>query len=407
MTPPRLAPLLIRASTLTSALGAGSAAHLQALRGRRGGVRPMSWETVSDLPTCLGEVDGVDEQKLPEQLEKFDCRNNRLAWMAMQQDGFMQQVRGAIERHGRTRVGVFLGTSTSGILTTEQAYRQRDPATGALPANFDYRHTHNSFSLADFVRTTFGLQGPASVVSTACSSSAKVFGVAQRMIAAGLIDAAVVGGVDSLCLTTLYGFNSLQLLSGQPCRPFDVDRCGINIGEAAGFALVERLGEEGQGSQPGDILLSGVGESSDAHHMSAPHPQGLGARQAMEQALARAGLAPHDIGYLVLHGTSTPSNDAAESRAVEALFGTETPCSSIKGHTGHTLGAAGVLNALVGELALRHDFAPAGVGTQVVDPALRCRYLTENLPRPMRHVMSNAFGFGGSNCSLVLSKVMP
>lgn len=408
MTPPRLAPLLIRASTLTSALGAGSFAHLQALRERRSGVRPMSWETVSDLPTCLGEVDGVDEQKLPEPLARFDCRNNRLAWLAMQQDGFMQQVRGAVERHGPARVGVFLGTSTSGILTTEQAYRRRDPATGALPANFDYRHTHNSFSLADFVRTGFGLQGPASVVSTACSSSAKVFGVAQRMIATGLIDAAVVGGVDSLCLTTLYGFNSLQLLSGQPCRPFDVERCGINIGEAAGFALVERL-DGGQGSQPepGDILLSGVGESSDAHHMSAPHPQGLGARQAMEQALTQAGLTPQDIGHVVLHGTSTPSNDAAESLAVEALFGLETPCSSIKGHTGHTLGAAGVLNALVGELALRHDFAPAGVGTQVVDPALRCRYLTENLPRPMRHVMSNAFGFGGSNCSLVLSKVMP
>lgn len=403
MTPPRLAPLLIRASTLTSALGAGTSAHLQALRERRGGVRPMSWETVSDLPTCLGEVEGVDGHRLPEPLARFDCRNNRLAWMAMQQDGFAQQVRGAVERFGPARLGVFLGTSTSGILTSEQAYRRRDPLTGALPADFDYRHTHNSFSLAHFVRTAFALQGPASVVSTACSSSAKVFGVAQRMIAAGLIDAAVVGGVDSLCLTTLYGFNSLQLLSGQPCRPFDVERCGINIGEAAGFALVERA----QDSQPGDIVLSGVGESSDAHHMSAPHPEGLGARQAMQQALSRAGLTPRDINYVVLHGTSTQSNDAAESRAIEALFGQDTPCSSIKGHTGHTLGAAGALNALVGELALRHDLAPAGVGTQVVDPALRCRYLIENLSRPMRHVMSNAFGFGGSNCSLVLSKVLP
>lgn len=401
MTPPRLAPLLVRAATLTSALGAGVSAHLQALNERRSGVRPMSWETVNDLPTCLGEVEGIDAMAWPADMATFDCRNNRLAWLAMQQDGFAESVRQAVERFGPSRVGVFMGTSTSGILTSEQAYRRRDPQSGALPADFNYRHTHNSYSLADFVRTCFGISGPASVVSTACSSSAKVFGVAQRMIACGLIDAAVVGGVDSLCLTTLYGFNSLQLLSGEPCRPFDVDRSGINIGEAGAFALVERA----EGAQPGDILLSGVGESSDAHHMSAPHPDGLGARLAMQDALSHAGLGAGDIDYVVLHGTSTPSNDAAESRAVSDLFGEQTPCSSIKGHTGHTLGAAGALNALVAILALRHDFAPAGAGTQVVDPALKSHYLTSNLPAPMRHVMSNAFGFGGSNCSLVLSKV--
>ncbi len=401
MTSPRLAPLLVRASTLTSALGAGVAAHLDALRERRSGVRPMSWETVTDLPTCLGEVEGVDALAWPADLAAFDCRNNRLAWLALQQDGFAEALRQAVERFGPSRVGVFLGTSTSGILTSEQAYRRRDPQSGALPPDFDYRHTHNSYSLADFVRTSFGISGPASVVSTACSSSAKVFGVAQRMVACGLIDAAVVGGVDSLCLTTLYGFNSLQLLSGEPCRPFDVDRSGINIGEAGAFALVERA----EGAQPGDVLLAGVGESSDAHHMSAPHPDGLGARMAMQEALAQAGLNAADIDYVVLHGTSTPSNDAAESRAVSDLFGGDTPCSSIKGHTGHTLGAAGALNALVAMLALRHDFAPAGAGTQVVDPALKSHYLTSNLSRPMHHVMSNAFGFGGSNCSLVLSKV--
>lgn len=386
---------------MTSALGAGLSAHLQALHERRSGVRTMSWETVSDLPTCLGEVAGVDELAWPADLSVFDCRNNRLAWLALQQDGFADAVRQAIERVGPSRVGVFLGTSTSGILTSEQAYRRRDPKTGAMPADFSYRRTHNSFSLGEFVRTFFGITGPATVVSTACSSSAKVFGVAQRMIACGLIDAAVVGGVDSLCLTTLYGFNSLQLLSGEPCRPFDVDRCGINIGEAGAFALVERA--EAAGS--GDIVLSGLGESSDAHHMSAPHPEGLGARMAMQDALFQAGLSPADIDFVVLHGTSTPSNDAAESRAVSDLFGHETPCSSIKGHTGHTLGAAGALNALVAILALRHDLAPAGAGTQLVDPALKSRYLTSNLSRPMRHVMSNAFGFGGSNCSLVLSKV--
>lgn len=401
---PPLAPLPrlhLRAVTLTSALGAGQAAHLQALRTRRSGVRRQQWETVDDLITCIGEVAGVDDVRMPDGMQPCDCRNNRLALLALEQDGFGDAVRAAAQRVGADRVGVFLGTSTSGILSSEQAYRHRDPVTGALPPGLNYRQTHNSFSLAEFVRGHFGLGGTASVVSTACSSSAKVFGVAQRMMACGLIDAAVVGGVDSLCLTTLYGFHSLQLLSDQPCKPFDTQRCGINIGEAGAFALLERA----ENLAPGAIVLSGVGESSDAHHMSAPHPEGLGARMAMQAALRMAGLQPGDIDYVALHGTATPSNDAAESRAVSDLFGAQVPCSSIKGHTGHTLGAAGAINAVVGALALMHDLAPAGAGTDAVDPALNARYLLQTLAQPMRHVLSNAFGFGGSNCSLVLSKV--
>ncbi|WP_374591601.1 beta-ketoacyl-[acyl-carrier-protein] synthase family protein [Aquabacterium sp.] len=393
-------PLRLRAMTLTSALGAGLAPTLQALRTRRSGVQRRHWETVTDLDTCIGEVDGIDAVELPAELAHFDCRNNRLAELALRQDGFDAAVRDVIARVGADRVGVFVGTSTSGIHTSEQAYRHRDPATGALPTSLDYRHTHNSYSLADYVRHRFGLSGTACVISTACSSSAKVFGMAQRMVACGLVDAAIVGGVDSLCLTTLYGFQSLQLLSPQPCMPFDVNRQGINIGEAGAFALLEPAPQ----AQAGDILLTGVGESSDAHHMSAPHPQGLGARLAMQAALNMAGLQPADIGYIALHGTSTPSNDAAESQAVEALFGQHVPCSSIKGHTGHTLGAAGAINAVVAALALRHDLAPAGAGTREVDPALPCHYLIETLDRPLRHVLSNAFGFGGNNCSLVLSK---
>jgi 3-oxoacyl-[acyl-carrier-protein] synthase-1 len=391
----------LSAFTMASALGAGVGATLDALRQRRSGIEHKAWETV-DLDTCIGEVAGVDDVVMRPDMLAFDCRNNRLAQLTLAQDGFAQAVEAAIERVGAHRVGVFLGTSTSGILTSEQAYRHRDPVTGALPPGLDYRHTQNTFSLAHFVRQYFGLQGPASVVSTACSSSAKVFGVAQRMMACGLIDVAIVGGVDSLCLTTLYGFNSLQLISRNPCKPFDAHRDGITIGEAGGFALVERA----DAATKGDILVTGVGESSDAHHMSAPHPQGLGAQMAMRAGLQMAGLQPADIDYIALHGTSTPSNDAAENKAVSALFGDQTPCSSIKGHTGHTLGAAGAVNALVCALALQHDFAPAGAGTQELDPALSCNYLLRNLSKPMRHVLSNAFGFGGSNCSLVLSKVV-
>jgi 3-oxoacyl-[acyl-carrier-protein] synthase I len=392
-------PLLLKTFTTTTALGRGLTDTLRALRAQRSGLQARSWETV-DLPTCLGEVEGLDAITLRADMQSFDCRNNRLAQLALEQDGFMQSVQTAAERYGRQRIGVFLGSSTSGILSSEQAYRQRDPVSGALPASHSYQHTHNMFSVADFARHYADLQGPAYVVSTACSSSAKVFGIAQRMISCGLIDAAVVGGVDSLCLTTLYGFNSLQLVSSRPCMPFDAQRDGISIGEGAAFILLERADQ----AQTDDILLSGVGESSDAHHMSSPHPEGLGARMAMQAALDMAGLQPQAIDYINLHGTATPSNDAAEDMGVTAVFGTSTACSSTKGHTGHTLGAAGAVEAVICALALRHDLVPGGVGTQTVDPRLHCNYVLTNQERALTHALSNSFGFGGSNCSLLLSR---
>ena len=394
-----MSPLLIKTFTTTNTLGRGIAGTLDALRGQRSGLRTGTWETV-DIATCLGEVDGLDDVVMRADVQDFDCRNNRLAQLALEQDDFMQSVQDAVERYGRKRIGVFLGTSTSGILRSEQAYRQRDPVSGALPASYSYRHTHNVFSVADFVRNYADLQGPAYVVSTACSSSAKVFGIAQRMIHCGLIDAAVVGGVDSLCMTTLYGFNSLQLVSSRPCMPFDAQRDGISIGEGAAFILLERADH----AQVDDILLSGVGDSSDAHHMSAPHPQGLGARLAMQAALDMAHLQPEAIGYINLHGTATPSNDAAEDIGVTSVFGHTTPCSSTKGHTGHTLGAAGGVEAVICALALRHDFLPGGVGTVTRDPRLHCNYLLTNQELAITHALSNSFGFGGSNCSLLFSR---
>ena len=392
--------LRLSAYTLTSALGAGLASHLDALRRQRGGIVRKRWETV-EFDVCVGEVAGLDEVVLRQDLAYYDCRNNRLAQLGVEQDGFIASVEQAVARYGASRVGVFLGSSTSGILSSEVAYRQRDPETGALPPEHRYRETHNAYSVADFVRRFFGLSGPAAVVSTACSSSAKVFGTAQRMVAAGLIDAAIVGGVDTLCLTTIYGFSSLQLVSSNPCRPFDGERDGISVGEGAAFALLERAEQP----QDGDILLTGVGESSDAYHMSSPHPEGLGAKAAMAQALQQAGLTPADIDYINLHGTATPSNDAAEGAAVLALFGSATPCSSTKGHTGHTLGAAGGIEALICALALDNGVMPGGVGTQQLDARLQCNYLLTTVERPLRHVLSNSFGFGGSNCSLVFSRV--
>ncbi|MBU2640645.1 MAG: beta-ketoacyl-[acyl-carrier-protein] synthase family protein [Gammaproteobacteria bacterium] len=396
-----MTPVLLSHFTATSCLGYGNTATLAALRLQRSGLQPCQFETVHDLAIYVGEVAGVDAVELPASLAAYNCRNNRLAWLGLQQDGFSDAVAAAIARHGRRRVGVFLGTSTSGILETEQAFRHRDPVSGALPDAFVYRTTHNTYSVADFVRTAFQLEGPAVVVSTACSSSAKVFASAARMLAAGLIDAAIVGGVDSLCLTTLYGFNSLELLSPEPCRPFDIARKGLSIGEAAAFILLERPGAQLNADA---VLLLGAGETSDAHHMSSPHPEGLGAKMAMAAALQSAGLQAADIDYLNLHGTATPSNDAAEGKAVAALFGNNVPCSSTKGATGHTLGAAGGMEAIISALALQQGFLPGGVNTQQLDPAIPIQYLTANRDSAPRRVLSNSFGFGGTNCSLILGR---
>lgn len=343
--------------------------------------------------------------QLPDHLADFDCRNNRLALLGLMQDGFIEGVRAAIAKYGAQRIGVFLGTSTAGILQTELAYRRRDPASGKLPADFIYGKTHNTYSVADFTRCYFNLTGPAVVVSSACSSSARVFSSARRMMAAGLIDAAVVGGVDSLCLTTLYGFNSLGLISEQPCRPYDAQRNGLSIGEAAAFALLERIPEHPQKNLSADaVLLLGAGESSDAYHMSSPHPEGRGARMAMQEALNMAGLQPTDIDYINLHGTATHNNDAAEGCVVSSVFGSAIPCSSTKGATGHTLGAAGGLEAVICALALQHGLLPAGLNTQQIDPVLDVDYLLQNREQPVARVLSNSFGFGGTNCSLIFGR---
>jgi 3-oxoacyl-[acyl-carrier-protein] synthase-1 len=386
-------PLSLSAYTAVSAMGRGVGEMLASLRWQHTGLQPCDFEDVA-LETWIGRVPGVEEVRLRTGLERFDCRNNRLAQMALETDGFAEAVRAAAGRHGPERIAVVLGTSTSGILSSEHAYRQRDPA-GALPPGFDYEHTHDLFSLARFVREALGLRGPASVISTACSSAAKAFGEAALLIDAGFCDAAVVGGADSLCGMTLYGFKALELLASGPCRPFAADRDGISIGEAAAFALLEPPGA-------GPVSLLGFGASADAHHMSSPHPEGLGAVLAMREALESAGLTAADIDYVNFHGTGTRTNDTAEDRAVLEVVGPEVPCSSTKGWSGHTLGTAGALEAVIGALCIQHRFVPGCLSLAAADPACECNILTETALRPVRRVLSNSFGFGGSNCSLIL-----
>ena len=383
-----------------NSLGSGRSAVAKALREQRSGLAPCAFETV-DLETFVGQVAGLEGGSVRADLSRYDCRNNRLAQLGLELDGFSSAVRRAAQTYGTNRIGVFMATSTSGMLETELAYRRLEPSTGALPPDFRYAEQHNTFSVGDFVRRYLVLGGPAFVVSSACSASAKVFGNAARMIAAGVCDAAVVGGVDTLCLTTLYGFTALGLVSHEPCRPYDVNRDGISLGEGAGFALLERSSTS---SAPVARLL-GVGESCDAYHMSTPHPRGDGAKLAMRRALDAAGLEPSDIGYINLHGTGTRTNDASEDCAVADLFGTRTPCSSTKGSTGHLLGAAGITEAIISMLALEEQYLPGGRPTRTVDPALQSRYLIDNEKARLGYTLSNSFGFGGTNCSLVLGQV--
>jgi len=398
--PEPMQPLALSHMCIVSSVGFGQDATLAALKSGSSGLLPCHFETVT-LPTWTGEIEALDNVRLPAEYAAFECRNNRLAEIALAQDGFADKVRAAIERYGAARIGLFVGTSTSGILQTEQAFRARDPEGGNLAAGFQYQQTHNTGSLAAFLSARLGIMGPAFVVSCACASSAKAFGNAARMIAAGICDAAIVGGADSLCLTTLYGFHSLNLNAPGPCRPFDLNRDGISIGEAAGFVLLEpKRSRDGDGG----VHLLGVGESNDAHHMSSPHPEGVGARLAMERALGSAGLRPGDIDYINLHGTATRVGDIAEDTAVFNLFGDDPARGSTKGHTGHTLGAAGVVEAIISALAIRDNLLPGSPHTETIDPAFRGRYQITSDRAQVDRVLSNSFGFGGSNCSLVLGR---
>jgi len=388
-------PLKISASTLVNALGAGKIHTVNAMFSGLSGLRNTQYSGMN-FNTFLGRVDKVENVELEEVLIKFDCRNNKLAKLALDTDNFREEVDKAIAKYGKNRIGIFLGTSTSGISETENAYIGRNKKTGKL-LNMNMLYTDNTSSVQRYVCRSLGLTGVSMVISTACSSSAKVFASAYRHIEAGFCDSAIVGGVDSLCLTTLYGFNSLQLISADICRPWDKERKGINIGEAAGFVLLEKTDNHH------GIQLTGYGESSDAYHISSPHPEGKGGKMAMECALSVAGIRATDIDYVNLHGTATPSNDYSESRGLQSVFGSEVMCSSTKGMTGHTLGAAGINEAIICTLALENSIIPANINLHTIDDQLPVRVVTKSIKKTLSHAMSNSFGFGGSNCSLIFS----
>ncbi len=390
-----LPPVAITAYQCVSAAGDDTEALWQSLSNNQSCLKPLR---LFELPfaTVVGEITSPLPSIRPE-LKAYDCRNARVALKALGQGGFRASVEQAVTHHGAGRVGLVLGTSTSGIYDSEAAYAHF-LQQGQMPADFNFTRRHTAQATAEFLSLMIGLQGPSYAISTACSSSAKALGAAQRLIAADVCDAVLVVGVDTLCHLTLHGFHSLQLVSEDACRPMDIKRNGINIGEAAALLLIERIAEN-NAHRP---RLLGVGETSDAHHMSAPHPEGAGAAAAMRSALALAGKSTNQVNYICLHATATPLNDLAEAKAVTGVFDDPPPCSGVKGLLGHTLGAAGAVNAIVSLLAMERGLLPGTCGLQESDPHCIGSVLAAPCPGVYpRLVLSNAFGFGGNNASIL------
>jgi len=382
-----------------TACGFGAQALLEALLEQRSCLQAANL-IQPDFTTYTGEV-RAPLPTIQDDLKVYDSRNARLALAALDCEDaiFRKAVQSASKRYGAARIGVIIGTSTSGIYETELSYKQHEQ-TGAIAESFDLQHKHAWIATADFLKQELQLTGPCYAISTACSSSGKAIAAGQRMIESGLCDAVVVGGVDSMCHLTIHGFHSLELTAEDPCTPLDQNRNGISLGEGAGLLLLERDNANGR-----KLCLLSYGESSDAHHMTAPHPEGAGSKQAMQMALKNAQLEPSDIEYVNLHATGTRLNDQSEMRAMASLFDKNTACSASKGITGHTLGAAGAVEAIIALLALEYEFMPGTCGLKEVDTEFTNHIVVEPLKNcHMSYVMSNNFGFGGNNVSLIFSK---
>jgi 3-oxoacyl-[acyl-carrier-protein] synthase-1 len=373
----------------------------QSIRNNQSGLSNAPWPEC-DVQTWLGRIPD-DVIATADIGAEWQSRNNQLALLGLYQDGFMQQLQNAVRMHGAERIGIVLGTSTSSIGRTEEAFAQLTD-TGHFAPEFNQPQIHNPHSTGLFLAQHLGIKGPAATISTACSSSAKAFATAKRWIDAGLVDAVLVGGVDSLCLSVIYGFNSLQLVADEPCRPFDKNRTGISLGEAAGYAIVSKTPE---GETP--VALLGYGESTDAWHMSTPHPEGLGAQLSMQQALTMAGLSANQLDYINLHGTGTRANDDIEGLACNTLLaanavGKGPLMSATKGLMGHTLGAAGIAEAILAMESIVNSCIPGTINTVQPEPAVAAHLVLKSLQLEagaVKTALTNSFGFGGNNCSLI------
>ncbi len=384
-----MTPYPITGFAMCNSIGANRDEVRQSLFEGRSGLGPSP----IDLPfeAMVGAVRG-ELSPLPSSLTMWSTRATRIAARLLEEIApEMERLR---ERWRPDRIAVLLGTSTGGADTTENAYKHY-LSEGSLPEDYDLFRQHTFGAILHVVRELAGAKGPAWMASTACTSSAKPLATAGRLISSGMIDAAIVGGIDTLCAMTLHGFRSLDASSKTACRPFAADRDGLNIGEGGAFLLIERSGDP-------IALLEGVGESSDAYHISAPHPEGLGARLAMERALEDAGCAAASVDHINAHGTGTRLNDVSECAAIEAIFGREVPVVSTKGYTGHMLGAAGATEAAMAILSIVEGWIPASLRADPVDEKIFVNVSQERVDGEVRRVVSNSFAFGGNNISVVI-----
>jgi 3-oxoacyl-[acyl-carrier-protein] synthase-1 len=393
-TPVPLDRIAITGQIAVTCLGRGKRAHTLAMTQGQSGLTRCDFPDV-EIPCFIGRVEGIEEDPFPDEFGAYDNRATRLAVAALTADGFRDRIAGAVARWGTGRVGIVLGTSTSGVEHLEHIYRARTE-NEPLTAGYSLRHHSDHHAVTSFLIDFLGFTGVGYTVSTACSSSAKAIVDGVQLIQSGICDAVLTGGIDSLCMTSLYGFDALELVSKTPCRPCDTARNGLSIGEGAGFVLLER---EGKGPR-----LSGYGETSDAVSMSTPPVDGAGAAAAMRRALHSAGLAPDQIGFIKLHGTATQTNDAAEAAAVVQVFGSSVPAASLKGLIGHTLGAAGAVEAVMCLYAMDESIFPGTTGLELQDPKITIQIQKRAGPGVARHMLSNAFGFGGNNSALILSQ---
>jgi 3-oxoacyl-[acyl-carrier-protein] synthase-1 len=394
-----LLPLPITACSVVSACGLGTQRLYEALLDGQHRLHPPRLFDI-DFPAYCGEIADELLPELDPALQEFSTRNARIALAAINYsaDGLRNAVEQAIERYGAQRVGIVLGTSTSGIYETENAYAWLEKH-GQVPASYNLPSQHIWVATARFLKAELGLEGPCYAISTACSSSSKSLASAQRLIITGVCDAVLSGGVDSLCRLTMHGFKSLDIMSEQPCRPLDMNRNGISLGEGAGLLLLEKRSEASSDC----VHLLGLGESSDAHHMTAPHPEGKGTVIAIRKALVQAGITAAEIDYVNLHATGTVLNDRAEMLATEQVFSPEVHCSGTKGLTGHTLGAAGGIETIITWLSLKHRFRPGTCNLDQVDPAFNGNVNHDSeTDVPVAFGMNNNCGFGGNNTSVVL-----
>ncbi len=388
---PPLDSLAITARGAVTCIGSGRDSHVVAMREGRSGLTDCDLPEVS-FPCAIGRVAGIEEMLFPVGHAAYDNRASRLAFAALETDGLTDAVKRAIARYESRRVGLVVGTSTSGVERLESVYRAW-PGEGPLAADYSLRHHNDHHAVTAFAAELLGIEGPSYTISTACSSSAKALVDASELIRLGLCDAVLAGGVDSLCLTSLYGFEALQLVSRGPCRPFDAGRDGLSIGEAAGFVLIEREGE--------GMRFAGYGETSDATTMSTPPEDGAGVAAAMRAALRRGSLAPEQVDFVKLHGTATQVNDSTEGAAVAAVFGAPD-AASLKGMIGHTLGAAGAVEIVLCLDAMEAGIRPGTVGLSQPDPEIPFAARSTPSEEPISIAICNNAGFGGSNCSVIL-----